>query len=748
MSLGPNFISPHLPQLLILWCNTLLKPMSKEGMVAGSRHSVAEWMFLLHVRESALSAILYFLQHNSGTLVTLDVARQIASVLGNALSFANAFITLGFSRITKSTQVTLLQLTIALFASPDGYAGSSMQAAITSSSSSFTSVWQCGNGYAYSVTHLDIKGADTAAMDMAETHVQLRRPILGQCKHDLLLICQFTLINTEYYIPEPAPPSTAVVDAAITLFSQLLLLQNLSSSAKIIGLMSESTRLNKFEKNLGRKAGTNFLTSQMKSLVVVNNWHPYRCASMASGSLLKTMVNVLISLSNDTHPLIHFGSLCTLAQIINAASSTYAPPVPGMLGMLLRIYCMDSHEREGGTLANTNMSGDFPAYPVVCQILDTIITVLGPDIQESPCTQALILNLVQEFSAEGDDNIQVESIQCIQHFLVFTPKFIDIPSINALYQLVQKDVLVMSQVGGDQLVEDLFGMLNDNSGVEGIKNVITSCNKWLFMSQTTASQEVANAASRQNMHNNEVCTTVAKSSRREQLDPVISRNLSLPTTRLLVSHVPDLSKMAFMASTVYITEIRLEGLVVLRNVIEMFSKVTNPPYKNSLLLKQHQMLITTPLTSLFSSDSMPKILDSAMHATKVAAMSASTHGQLVFACLQALKYLVMPEYCRKAVMEPMVFEELLNLCYHMAMMESANIHIALTGMLLSWALSQDKGSKMLMAAFTAFATIAASVKSSQREDVKIVLLQLQALFFCLAYLIQYFEILEASGLQL
>ncbi|KAF9499159.1 clathrin-coated vesicle protein [Pleurotus eryngii] len=1164
MSLGPNFVRPHLPQLLVLWRNALPKPTSKEGMAAGSGRSIAEWMFLLHVRESALGAILCFLQHNSGTLVTLDVARRIASVLGNALSFANSFVgqnvedpsenaqmpttanrglslrgreallrrrvfqcfsALGFSGITESTQVTLLQSTVSLFASPDGYAGSSMQAAIASSSGSFTSVWQSGDGYAYGVTHLDIEGADTAATDIAESESRdrlnrdsvetsidelLRRPILGACEHDPLSVCQSTLINTEHYIPEPASPSTAVVDAAITLFSQLLPLQDSSSSAKIIGSMMESTRSNKFEKNLGRKAavsvnsavalvlalrvagslgtsrsreglgsgqvtgllstflkealvdgdpvlrkassecigrlaniaGTNFLTSQMKSLVdqVVNNRDPYGRAGcslafgaiytfvggMAAGPLLKTTVNVLMSLSNDPHPLVHFWSLRALAQVINAASLTYAPFVSGTLGMLLKIYCMDSHEREGGTLANANMSGDFPAYPVVCQIIDAVITVLGPDIQESPRTRALILNLVQEFSAEGDDSIRVESIQCIQHFLMFAPEFVDIPrlvtqfrgylasprrplklaSINALYQLVQKDALVMSRVGGDQLVEDLFGMLDDDSGVEGVKNVITSWlqqtvvhnpSAWIdlcqrIMSRTTASQQVADAASRQNMRDDEgeslnvgassaapggslgyqtsrwrtqlfalqclhlICTTVAKSGRREQLDAVIARTLGLPTAGLLVSRVPDLIKMAFTASTAYVTEIRLEGLVVLRDVIETFSKAPDPAYEDSLLLEQHQAPITAALTPAFSSDSTPEILASAVHAcavfvgcgvvkdvgrmgrilkllttaldqskesgmvslgdtgqlspnassmlristlsawaqleiasaqqpylvqvvnphrstlatlwiaalrdyasvridteflhdsssvavdssysslgkevllpyytvswpiiiqavatamqsgdphivaamdgqtfsvtdtitntagprteptaffyvvfglvyealatssTEAAATPASTRDQLVIACLHALKYLVTPEYCGKAVMEPTAFEELLNLCYRMAMTESANVQIALTDMLLSWASSQDGGSdsldllsltaprthclricshiiqhstsnskgsiiqgepaeraRMLMAAFTAFATIAASIKSSQREDVR------------------------------
>ena len=123
-------------------------------------------------------------------VVTLDVARRIASLLCNVLSFAGNFISqnvedlsdaqlptvvkkgltlrdreallrrlvhqcftaLGFSSIAELTQTVLLQSVVMLFASPDGYAGSSVQAAIASSSGTFSSVWQSIDGYAYGVT--------------------------------------------------------------------------------------------------------------------------------------------------------------------------------------------------------------------------------------------------------------------------------------------------------------------------------------------------------------------------------------------------------------------------------------------------------------------------------------------------------------------------------------------------------------------------------------------------------------------
>ena len=128
---------------------------------------------------------------------------------------------------------------------------------------------------------------------------------------------------------------------------------------------------------LSSLSGTNFLTGQIKDLVdqVVNNRDPHSragCAlafgaiyshvgGLAAGPLLKTTVNVLMSLSNDPHPVVHFWALSALARVINAASLAYAPFVSSTLGMLLKVYVLESHEPEGGTLLNANLGGANPA---------------------------------------------------------------------------------------------------------------------------------------------------------------------------------------------------------------------------------------------------------------------------------------------------------------------------------------------------------------------------------------------------
>ena len=207
MTLGPNFVRAHLPQLLVLWRNALPKPPSKDP----AARTAAEWGFLLHVREAALGAILAFLRHNAPTLVTLDVARRLTTLLSNAFLFANAYATqaphvedplapensrlpstasdgptlrsreallrrrvfqcfavLGTTSVPEATQTTLLQSVISLVASVEGFAGSSVQAAIASSSGSFSSLWATLDCYAYGVTGIEVSENASPSADMED----------------------------------------------------------------------------------------------------------------------------------------------------------------------------------------------------------------------------------------------------------------------------------------------------------------------------------------------------------------------------------------------------------------------------------------------------------------------------------------------------------------------------------------------------------------------------------------------------
>lgn len=480
---------------------------------------------------------------------------------------------------------------------------------------------------------------------------------------------------------------------------------------------------------LSELGGTSFMAAQIQFCVtqVVNNTDPSNragCAlafgqiyshvgSLAAGPVLKTIVDVLLSLSADPHPLVHFHALQALSLVIDAASLSYAPFTNQTLGLLSKLYLQDTHEPEGGTPGSVNLRGDLPAYQAICRVADALIGVLGPELQESDKVRDLILILLREFVKEpNDDGIAVEAIKATQHFLMFAPDAMDhaslvstlrsqlsssrqplkVAAVNSVYQLVQRDAALMSKLGGDGLVQELFALLDDDPRIEGVRHAITSWLRqtadanpsgWIdlcqrIMSRSTGSNVKSDSAATgtpmisfvdeesqglgleaeggarpgagsartssrwrtqlfalQCLH--EVFLTVRKSGRREHFDIARARALRAPRRGLLISRVGDLIKMAFTASTAQVMEIRLEGLVVLRDVIEVsvytlrarslwtdpsllgqnFGRSQDLDFEEALLLDQYQAPIAAALTPAFAADSYPEVLASAIQVCAV-----------------------------------------------------------------------------------------------------------------------------------
>lgn len=784
MSLGPNFVRLHLPQLLILWRNALPKPTSKDASAAQVRGG-NEWAFLLHIRECTLGAILSFLRHNSGSVVTggvgllnEDVGRRLVLLLSNGLAFATSFATshattlaeqtpsttsqlqlldrdnllrrrllqcfiaLGQNPATQPFQVTLLTQVVTLFSDPEKYIGeSALQAVIAAGSGTFTTVWDEMDGYGFGVTSLmkeeatDVAGGEdntnkkTARLnrDLAEAKIeaQLRISVLGAPENDSLVLSARHLSDPLGIdeLPNPPPPASGLVDASIELFALYFAVQESNNQTALLQQILSNVRSYKMEKNPGRRmavlanstaavlgalrqlmhgasprktidvhvgnamrdiiqesllhpdsrlrhaaaealgrlsslGGTSFMAAQIQFCVsqVVNNTDPDNragCAlafgeiynyvgGLAAGPVLKTIVDVLLSLSADPHPLVHFNALQALSEVIGSASLAYAPFTNSTLGMLCKLYMQDTHEPAGGSPGSVNLRGNLPAYQAICRVTDALIGVLGPELQESERVRDLVLILLREFLKETDDGIIVEAINATQHFLIFAPTAMDlakliatlrsqlsstrqplkVAAVNSVYQLVQRDAIQMSKLGGDGLVQELFSLLDDDPSIEGVRDAIISWLRqtadvnpsgWIdlcqrIMSRSTGTKVVndaTNAATSsfadeeseglgieseggarpgaaaarttsrwrtqlfalQCLH--EVFVTVQKSGRLEHFDLDRARAVRANRRSLLVTRVADLIKMAFTASTAQVMEIRLEGLVVLRDVIEV-----------------------------------------------------------------------------------------------------------------------------------------------------------------------------------
>jgi hypothetical protein len=434
--------------------------------------------------------------------------------------------------------------------------------------------------------------------------------------------------------------------------------------------------------------GGNLVTTQMQLLVdqVVNNREPDTRAGsalalgciyshvggMAAGSHLKTLVGILLSLSSDPHPVVHFWALYALAKVIESAGLMFSQYVSSTLGIIAKLYMADTHEPGGGSVGTTNVGLGFSAYQQFGKIIYGLIGTLGPELQSSAKVRNLCLNLMIELRNDEEQMVVVESIRCLQHFIMFAQQFVDLPrlvaflqfqlsskhlplkevAITCLYQLVQRNAKHVFEVAVPGLDNQLFSLLDTDPTIDGVKDIVKSwlnqtaidnpslwvelCRKVMSKTGSVASAgapieppsldlsgnddldgignendleggdeegfEVKVEKERTNtfqVRNRElekntkliqdsvqipprwrtqlfalqclhqVVEVISNSGDKDHFDLAIAKKKGATGKDYLVLRVQELIKMAFTASTAVVSEMRLEGLTVLRDVIEV-----------------------------------------------------------------------------------------------------------------------------------------------------------------------------------
>ena len=96
---------------------------------------------------------------------------------------------------------------------------------------------------------------------------------------------------------------------------------------------------------------------------------------MAAGVHMKNIVGILMSLAADSHSLVHFWALDSLAQIAGSAGLNFSAYVASTIGMLTHVYVSDSHNAETVALASSNMSMDPPITAAICRGVNAVINV-------------------------------------------------------------------------------------------------------------------------------------------------------------------------------------------------------------------------------------------------------------------------------------------------------------------------------------------------------------------------------------
>lgn len=228
----------------------------------------------------------------------------------------------------------------------------------------------------------------------------------------------------------------------------------------------------------------------------------FHVGGMAAGFHLKKIHSVLMSLCSDPNPVVHFCAIKALSQVADSAGLTFSAYVSSTLGLVAQLWTCDSHNDESALAATSNVEIEWPTAVVIAHSVDSLINVLGPDLQDMSKPRELMLMLMKQFEVDDVPMIQAECLRSWEHMHLYDAVHVDMAtyvhrlqkelnSVNAmirfiavdgLYNLMRRDAEQVLAVAKDGLEERIWLTLNDDPDQEGIRNIVQS---WLGQSSLT-----------------------------------------------------------------------------------------------------------------------------------------------------------------------------------------------------------------------------------------------------------------------
>ncbi|EMC96551.1 hypothetical protein BAUCODRAFT_480348 [Baudoinia panamericana UAMH 10762] len=220
---------------------------------------------------------------------------------------------------------------------------------------------------------------------------------------------------------------------------------------------------------------------------------------MAAGFHMKNIVGILMSLAADTHPLVHFWALDSLAQVAESAGLNFSGYVTSTIGVLSQLYVSDTHNVEIAAFASSNMIMALPVTASIARSIDSTINVLGPDLQDMAKPRDMILMLVRLFSLEEDCAVLLESLRCMEHLSLYAPGYVDFTAyierlqadidsemaelssvaLHGLSVIMRRDAPQIMRTARPGLEERLWDHLNMSPATAVIRGIFTT---WLHQS--------------------------------------------------------------------------------------------------------------------------------------------------------------------------------------------------------------------------------------------------------------------------
>ncbi|KAM9885408.1 hypothetical protein VDGL01_00491 [Verticillium dahliae] len=226
---------------------------------------------------------------------------------------------------------------------------------------------------------------------------------------------------------------------------------------------------------------------------------------MAAGYHLKTVLGVLMSLCSDPHPMVHFWALEALALTADAAGLSFSTYVPGTLGMLVQLYVSDTHNAETSSAVTMNLEMETSTTAALARCVDSLINVLGPDLQDSTKSRGLILDLVGQFQNDDDLEVQRASLSCLEHLSLYAPGYMEFEkyvkllqhylnsefaalrdvAVDGLYNMMKRDPEDVIKAADKGFEDELWLVLDTIPTHDGIRNILRN---WLRQTSLTKTE--------------------------------------------------------------------------------------------------------------------------------------------------------------------------------------------------------------------------------------------------------------------
>ena len=231
-----------------------------------------------------------------------------------------------------------------------------------------------------------------------------------------------------------------------------------------------------------------------------------KIGSMAAGYHLKTILNILMSLCNDPHPTVHFWALEAVSRVSDAAGLGFGSYVSSTLGMLGKLYMSDTHNPEVSSAITMNLEVELSSSAAMARCVDSLINVLGPDLQDSAKSRELILTLVGYFQQEEEVQVQRASLACLEHLTLYAPGYMgfvdyvrtlqrylnsDDPAlrdvaVDGLYNLMKRNPDEVIRAAEEGFEDQLWLVLDSAPDHDGMRNIIRNWMRLTCLSDTEA----------------------------------------------------------------------------------------------------------------------------------------------------------------------------------------------------------------------------------------------------------------------